>query len=102
MAVWGSDIENGETASVAGGTMIDAACASAAGAPATVAESAPAANRSRSRRDGAFESEFLNLFCIGFCPFFCGARQSSFKRQSRRLNVLRDRFGCLRGSGPHD
>ena len=100
MAVLGSDIENGETASVAGRTTIGAAGASATSAPATVAETAPAANRTNSRRDGAFESELLNLFCIGFCPF-CGARSSSFKRESQRPNVLLDRFGRLYESRPH-
>ena len=41
-----------------------AASATVARAPATVAENAPAANGSSSRRDGPFESELLNVFCI--------------------------------------
>ena len=64
MAVWGSNIENGVAASVAGGATIDVVCASGADVPATVAENAPAANWSSSRRDGSFEWELLNLFCI--------------------------------------
>src|SRR5712671_4972161 len=64
IAVWGSDIVNGEIASVADGTTIDVDWASAADDPATVADAAPAANRNNSRRDAPFKSGFLNLLCI--------------------------------------
>ena len=65
MAVCGTDMENGETASVAGGTMIDAGCASAPGAATTVADAAAAANKNNWRRDGPCESELLNPLYIG-------------------------------------
>ena len=67
MAVWGTDIENGETASVAGGTTMGETSAFTGGG-AAIADAMPAASRNNPRLDGSLKSDLPGFFCIGLRP----------------------------------